>query len=111
MRGLSYKAPISLSFAYQVNGETKEIIQENIGEIPIMVKSKICNIAGLKPKELVKHLEDVEEFGGYFIINGREKIMRFLTAPRRNYVRLYGLDSNDLTIYKDQSTLVYSCTS
>ena len=29
-------------------------------------------------KELVKHHEDANHFGGYFIINGNEKVMRML---------------------------------
>ena len=27
-----------------------------------------------------------QEFGGYFIINGNERIIRMLVLPRRNYV-------------------------
>lgn len=35
--------------------------------------------------ELVKHHEEAEEFGGYFILNGNEKIIRYLVLNRRNY--------------------------
>jgi DNA-directed RNA polymerase len=35
---------------------------------------------------LVRRKEDSEEIGGYFIINGNERLIRFLTAQRRNYV-------------------------
>lgn len=41
---------------------------------------------GLTPKELVERHEEAEEWGGYFIINGLEKIIRMLIMPRRNYV-------------------------
>ena len=30
-----------------------------------------------------------QEFGGYFIINGNERIIRMLVLPRRNYVCLH----------------------
>jgi DNA-directed RNA polymerase I subunit RPA2 len=32
-----------------------------------------------------KH-EEPEEFGGYFIINGNERLIRYLILPRRNHV-------------------------
>jgi DNA-directed RNA polymerase I subunit RPA2 len=34
----------------------------------------------------VKHHEEPEEFGGYFIINGNERLIRYLILPRRNHV-------------------------
>jgi DNA-directed RNA polymerase beta subunit len=42
----------------------------NLGEIPIMVRSNNCYLAGLDENELIKLTEDSNEFGGYFIING-----------------------------------------
>lgn len=36
--------------------------------------------------DLVKHHEEPEEFGGYFIINGNERLIRYLILPRRNHV-------------------------
>jgi DNA-directed RNA polymerase I subunit RPA2 len=59
---------------------------KSLGHWPIMVKSDQCNLKDFSPKELVRHHEDVEEFGGYFIINGLEKLIRLLIVPRRNYV-------------------------
>ena len=46
----------------------------------------MCNLAGLSPKELIMRGEEAEEFGGYFIVNGIERIIRMLIMPRRNYV-------------------------
>ncbi|KAM9316988.1 LOW QUALITY PROTEIN: DNA-directed RNA polymerase I subunit RPA2 [Gastrophryne carolinensis] len=50
-----------------------------------MVKSKLCNLYGLSPKELIEHHEEQQEMGGYFIINGIEKVIRMLIMPRRNF--------------------------
>lgn len=36
--------------------------------------------------ELVKRHEEPEEFGGYFVINGNERLIRYLILPRRNHV-------------------------
>ncbi|RWS21416.1 DNA-directed RNA polymerase I subunit RPA2-like protein, partial [Leptotrombidium deliense] len=85
MRGTTYKSKLTLSFSVKVNKNVKGVFQEEVGEIPIMVMSKKCNISNLTPKQLVKRYEDAAEFGGYFILNGKERIIRFLTAQRRNY--------------------------
>lgn len=36
--------------------------------------------------ELVARHEEPEEFGGYFVINGNERLIRYLILPRRNQV-------------------------
>lgn len=37
------------------------------------------------PKDLVKHGEHEEEWGGYFIVKGHERLIRMLLMTRRNY--------------------------
>jgi DNA-directed RNA polymerase II subunit RPB2 len=44
----------------------------NIGEIPIMVKSKFCL---LSQNKMYPHTECKMDLGGYFIINGNEKVI------------------------------------
>src|SRR5436305_473580 len=39
----------------------------------------------MSPRELVEHKEDSEELGGYFIVNGVEKLIRLFIVPNRNY--------------------------
>lgn len=41
---------------------------------------------GLSSAALVAKNEEPEEFGGYFIINGNERLIRYLILPRRNHV-------------------------
>ena len=64
------------------------VVQENkdCGLVPIMVRSVRCNLRGMTSAELVQHHEEPEEFGGYFIINGNERLIRYLILPRRNHV-------------------------
>ncbi|XP_054157699.1 DNA-directed RNA polymerase I subunit RPA2-like [Oppia nitens] len=85
IRRTSYKGKLHLTFSWSIDGKMQEIIEEFVGEIPIMVKSNRCNIEKLTRKQLVKHKEDTEEFGGYFLVNGNERVVRLLTAQRRNY--------------------------
>ncbi|MGH0131111.1 UNVERIFIED_CONTAM: hypothetical protein FKN15_041994 [Acipenser sinensis] len=84
-RRSSYRGKITADVSWSVNGIPKGIIKQSLGFVPIMVKSKLCNLYRLPPKDLIKHHEEAEEMGGYFIVNGIEKIIRMLIMPKRNY--------------------------
>lgn len=60
-------------------------IQVKFGELPIMVLSQRCNLKGKSCAEMVAMKEEANEVGGYFIINGIERVIRLLQVPRRNY--------------------------
>ena len=45
----------------------------SLGDVPVMVRSKNCNLDGLSEEQLVERKEDMHEYGGYFIINGNER--------------------------------------
>ncbi len=74
LRKLTYSAPITLEITVrkddQVDSETVEI-----GRIPIMVKSKVCNTYGMNDEELIDNYNDSMDPGGYFIIKGNERVM------------------------------------
>lgn len=53
-------------------------IDKDMGEFPIMVKSNLCHLYQMKPRELVKVHEEPWEQGGYFICNGIERVIRML---------------------------------
>ncbi|XP_029449641.1 DNA-directed RNA polymerase I subunit RPA2 [Rhinatrema bivittatum] len=84
-RRSTYRGKLSASISWSVNGIPKGIIKQSLGLVPIMVKSKLCNLWNLPPKALIEHHEEAEEMGGYFIINGIEKVIRMLIMPRRNF--------------------------
>ncbi|TNM99662.1 hypothetical protein fugu_012695 [Takifugu bimaculatus] len=84
-RRCSYKGKLVADISWSINGIPKGIIKQSLGHLPIMVKSQLCNLHGLTPRELVEHHEEAEEMGGYFIVNGIEKVIRMLIMPRRNY--------------------------
>ncbi|KAL6486965.1 hypothetical protein MHYP_G00035910 [Metynnis hypsauchen] len=84
-RRCTYRAKLVADISWSVNGMPKGIIKQSLGQVPIMVKSKLCNLYSLSPKELVEHHEEAEEMGGYFIVNGIEKVIRMLIMPRRNF--------------------------
>jgi len=70
LRGLSYVAPLYLEVSYK---NTKKEVY--IGDIPVMVKSDICYLSKMSEKELIEAGEDPNDLGGYFIINGSERVI------------------------------------
>ena len=96
LRNMTYAAPIYLKFTIIEEGIEIEEVEEEIGNMPVMIKSILCNlhrnhltgegssdsdyIQGLKEKS-----EDPQDPGGYFIVNGTERVLVCLEdlAPNR----------------------------
>ncbi len=74
LRNLTYSAPIHLEITIK-QGSQIESQEVEIGYIPVIVKSNICNICGKNKEELEKLYIDPLDPGGYFIINGNERVM------------------------------------
>jgi len=84
-RNLSYAAPMSIEMTPIVDGREQETELVLIGDSPVMLKSKLCVLSQLLPEELIAHGEDPNDLGGYFIINGSERVIVALEdlAPNR----------------------------
>ncbi len=75
-RNITYSAPVFLEIVPIFNGIERPVYSDVfIGEIPVMVKSKLCYLAGMGRNELVENGEDPDDPGGYFIINGSERVL------------------------------------
>ncbi|KAL7753220.1 hypothetical protein RI367_000995 [Sorochytrium milnesiophthora] len=81
----SYRGKLQLNVCMSINDGPVQRIVKDMGQIPIMVRSNKCNLYGMTPKQLLQHSEESEEMGGYFIVNGIERIIRMLIVNRRNY--------------------------
>jgi len=86
LRGVSYSAPVFLEFREFKNERLMQEGRVKIGEFPIMVKSRLCRLYNLSPSELVKLGEDPRDPGGYFIINGSEKVIVGLEDFASNHI-------------------------
>ncbi len=75
LRKLNYSAPIYLEVSAHVDGVQVENFTSEIGRLPLMIKSKYCHLYGLKREELIVRGEDPDDPGGYFILNGNERIL------------------------------------
>lgn len=74
IRGLTYSAPVYVEITIKQAGQIESHDVE-IGKIPIIVKSDVCNLSGMTKEELIENYIDPLEPGGYFIINGNERVI------------------------------------
>ncbi len=75
LRKLSYAAPIFIEVSAHVNEVQRESFTSQIGSLPIMLHSTYCHLNKLSRQELIEKGEDPNEPGGYFIINGTERVL------------------------------------
>lgn len=81
----TYAGMCTIVIDWDVNGQPKPPITKDIGHLPVMLRSKACNLGGLSPQELVERGEHEDEWGGHFIVRGLEKLIRMLIMTRRNF--------------------------
>ncbi|EOB12651.1 DNA-directed RNA polymerase I subunit RPA2 [Nosema bombycis CQ1] len=79
----SYKGKIYLKVSLYYGDDLIKSETKEIHGFPIMVKSMYCNLNHMT--NLAKYGEDEQEPGGFFIINGLDKLVRFHIMPKRNY--------------------------
>lgn len=75
IRDLTYSSPIFVEMIPVINGVEQEAQEVKLGDLPIMLKSKLCVLNGLSRDELIENGEDPDDPGGYFIINGTERVI------------------------------------
>jgi len=75
LRNVSYVAPLMMEASVIEDGKTLESRFLHIGDIPVMVKSDGCILRSFTNQKLIDHAEDPEDPGGYFIINGSERVI------------------------------------
>ena len=92
LRNLTYSSPISLEMILVENGRERQPVEVYIGEMPVMLKSKLCGLNGMNEKELIAAGEDPLDPGGYFVINGSERVI----------VTQEDLASNSILVERDE---------
>ena len=90
VRNLTYSIPLKLEMSIVDDYEEKDVQVPEIGLLPIMIGSKKCNLSGMNEKELIHYGEDPMDPGGYFIVNGTERVLITLEdlAPNKILVEL-----------------------
>jgi len=85
VRNLTYAAPLHLEMIPIIGEREGQTEIVYIGDFPVMLKSRICPLSSLTSEELVRIGEDPLDPGGYFIVNGSERVVVALEdlAPNR----------------------------
>lgn len=108
LRNLTYAAPlmIDLNVTAKVfmpelgtyKCETKKINSVSLGRIPIMVHSRYCTLGAATPAGSASGYDECPcDFGGYFIINGSEKVL--ISQDRISENRTYVFLNNKASYY------------
>jgi DNA-directed RNA polymerase subunit B len=74
LRSLTYSAPVYVELTIKYGNQT-DSSEVEIGRIPIMVRSSVCNTYGMGKEALIENYMDPLDPGGYFIVNGNERVM------------------------------------
>ena len=81
---------------WEVEDEPEKDIEGNeigtrvfIGKLPMMLKAKYCHLRGLKEQDLYNWQECPYDQGGYFIINGSEKVLIAQERSAANIVQVF----------------------
>ncbi len=75
LRNLTYASPIMLECSIVEDGRIIESRFIHIGDMPVMVKSNVCILHNLPESKLIELGEDPRDPGGYFVINGSERVI------------------------------------
>ena len=88
--GASQK-PVGGTYLHWENEEDKEpeTIKVFVGKLPIMLKSKYCVLKDLDESKLYSYNECPYDQGGYFIINGSEKVLIAQERSAANIVQVF----------------------
>ncbi|RYY34024.1 hypothetical protein EON62_03665, partial [archaeon] len=94
LRNLTYESQLLIDVQKSVfNKETdlpegpSIVSQHSFGSIPIMVQSAFCRLRDISDKDKTRHGECTFDQGGYFIVNGSEKVL--IAQERQAYNRVY----------------------
>ncbi|MGI0009234.1 MAG: DNA-directed RNA polymerase subunit B [Nitrosopumilaceae archaeon] len=75
LRNVTYASPVMLEASVVEDGKILESRFVHIGDMPLMIRSNACILHNLSEQKLVEHGEDPNDPGGYFIINGSERVI------------------------------------
>lgn len=83
LSGSNYSAGLQASISIQIDEDPAVKRTVSLGSIPMMLLSRNCLLS--EARALADFKEDDNEPGGYFIVNGLEKILRSIIVARKNY--------------------------
>lgn len=96
-RNLTYSAPMFVEMSTVMNGIESEGRWINFGDMPLMLKSKVCPLSSMNRKELIKAGENPDDLGCYFVVNGTERILVLVEEIAPNRIIVTKVRSGNVT--------------
>ncbi|HXW11427.1 MAG TPA: DNA-directed RNA polymerase subunit B'', partial [Nitrososphaeraceae archaeon] len=100
LRNLTYGSPIMLECSIVEDDKILESRFIHIGDIPVMVKSNACILHNLPDTKLIELGEDPKDPGGYFVINGSERVIIGLEDLSYNKIIVDTEETTGNLVYK-----------
>jgi DNA-directed RNA polymerase subunit B len=100
LRNLTYASPIMLECSIVEDGKILESRFIHIGDMPVMVKSNACILHNMPEHKLVELAEDPRDPGGYFVINGSERVIVGLEDLSYNKIIVDVEETTGTLLYK-----------
>jgi DNA-directed RNA polymerase II subunit RPB2 len=109
LRNCSYSSNLAVNIDYvakefigenfnKIKVYTKKLLDNiNLGQIPIMLGSSACNLYSINQNNSIKYEECMYDQGGYFIINGSEKVV--VSQERVAENKIYVFNKKKLSKY------------
>jgi DNA-directed RNA polymerase subunit B len=97
IRNLTYSTTMWVEITPVINKIEGDPQWINFGELPIMVKSNICPLSKMTREQLIEVGEDPDDPGGYFIINGTERILVLVEEIAPNKIIVQKVNSANIT--------------
>lgn len=98
---LSIVVDIIQTFVSTLGVSTQKVFRNlKICEIPLMIKSRWCNLYGKTHQELIDLGECPEDTGGYYLINGKERVIVIQERPEYNRIQIRRPDKQTEKIYE-----------
>jgi DNA-directed RNA polymerase II subunit RPB2 len=94
IRDLTYASPLFIDVVKETESELGAVDQHKytrvpLGSLPVMLRSSYCVLHGLSDKDLIDLGECPYDQGGYFIINGSEKVIVAQERMATNTVHVF----------------------
>ncbi len=107
IRNLTYAAPLHMEMTPIVEGRERQAEIVYVGDFPVMLKSKICPLSKLNAEELISIGDDPLDPGGYFIVNGSERVVVALEDLAANRILV---DSEKTGVTPTYKAKIFSTT-
>ena len=100
LRNLTYASPVMLECSIVEDGKILESRFIHVGDMPVMAKSNACILHNLVEPKLIELGEDPRDPGGYFVINGSERVVVGLEDLSYNKIIVDVEETTGALLYK-----------